>query len=265
MVTRKTPERRYVEKLRPLISGCIEWTASIDKYGNAKFTYTDEKGRHRTTSGHKFGWVMANGPVPEGMKLKNTCGVLSCQNMEHWTLQGDGKGLTLQERYEARFTRLGPDDCWPWQEKGRDKNGYGLLAYRDDTTGKAMTVRATRFGWDLLHPNDLLTPDEQVCHTCDNPPCQNPKHWFKGTNAQNMADMASKGRGTGPGRGEDHYRTTFTWNNVQEIRWRAARGTTQQVLADEFKVSRETIGKIVRNERWVVDEDGKPIERKPIE
>lgn len=253
MVTSKTPERRYVEKLRPLISGCIEWTASIDKYGNAKFTYTDQEGRHRTTSGHKFGWVMANGPVPEGMKLKNTCGVLSCQNMAHWALQGDGKGLTLQERYEARYTRLGPDECWPWQDKGRDKNGYGLLAYREN--GKTVTVRATRYGWDLAHPENPLGPGEMVCHTCDNPPCQNPTHWFKGVNADNMADMARKGRATGPGRADGHHKAKLSWEDVNEIRRRAARGTTQQVLADEFRMSREAISKIVRNERWVVDAD----------
>lgn len=250
MVTSKTAEQRYQEKLCPAPNGCIEWTASIDKYGNAKFTYTDKEGKHRTTSGHKYGWVLANGPVPEGMKLKNTCGVLSCQNTAHWALQGDGKGLTLQERYEARFTRLGPDECWPWQEKGRDKDGYGLLAYRE--AGKAVTVRASRYGWDLAHPDDLLEPKDQVCHTCDNPPCQNPGHWFKGANADNMADMARKGRARGPGRADGHYRAKLSWEDVNEIRRRADRGTTHQVLADEFKMSRESISKIVRNERWVV-------------
>jgi hypothetical protein len=257
MVTSKTAEQRYQEKLRPAPTGCIEWSASIDKYGNAKFSYT-EQGKKKDTSGHKFGWVLANGPVPEGMKLKNTCLLRSCQNMAHWVLQGDGKGLTLQERYEARFTRLGPDECWPWQEDSRDKNGYGLLAYRDEN-GKAVVLRATRFGWGLAYPDNPLG-DHHVCHTCDSPPCQNPRHWFKGTNADNMADMVKKRRATGPGRGEDHHRTELTWDDVWEIRRRYARGlTTQRELAAEFSISREAIGHIVRNERWVVDENGDPV------
>jgi hypothetical protein len=229
-------------------NGCVEWGASIDKYGNAKFSYTED-GKKKNISGHKFGWVLANGPVPEGYKLKNTCGLKSCQNMAHWILEGDGKGLTLQERYEARFIRLGPDECWPWQEKGRDKDGYGLLAYREN--GKAMTVRATRFGWNLLNPHDPLRDGEVVCHTCDNPPCQNPSHWFKGSVADNGADMAAKGRGTGPGRGEDHFRTDLTWEDVYEIRRLHASGDlSHQGLADRFNVSRRSITHIVNGTRW---------------
>lgn len=263
MVTSKTAEQRYREKLCPAPNGCIEWGASIDKYGNAKFSYTTPDGQKKHTSGHKFGWALVNGAVPDGMKLKNTCELNSCQEMAHWVLTGDGKGLTLQERYEARYTRLGPDECWPWQELSRDKNGYGLFSYRE--SGASIVIRGTRFGWDLIHPDDLLKPGELVCHTCDNPPCQNPNHWFKGSNAVNMADMAKKGRGTGPGRGEDHYKTNLTWDNVREIRWRYARGrTSQQALADEFGISRESVGHIIRNERWVVDDDGNPIAAKLV-
>lgn len=250
MTTSKTAEQRYREKLRPLLDGCIGWGASVDKYGNAKFSYTDQEGRRRDTSGHKFGWSLANGPVPEGQKLKNTCGLGSCQNMAHWGLLADGKGLTPQERYEARFTRLGPDECWSWQEKSRDKNGYGLFSYREN--GVSIVVRATRWGWDLVHPENPLQPQEVVCHTCDNPPCQNPAHWFKGTTADNNADMMAKGRHWAPG-AEAHYRASLTWDDVYEIRRRISRsGTTQQKLADEFGVSRETISKIVRNKQWVV-------------
>lgn len=41
-----------------------------------------------------------------------------------------------------------------------------------------------------------------------------------------------------------------TWEDVAQIRRRAAEGETQQSIADEFCLSRQQVGKIVRGERW---------------
>lgn len=154
--------------------------------------------------------------------------------------------MTL-EKYQTKFTMAGPDECWPWQEKSRDKDGYGILSWRHE--GKHNTVRAHRWGFEAqVRP---LEPGEVVLHSCDNPPCQNRSHWSAGSPADNMADMKAKGRGTGPGRGENHFRTTLKQEQVEEIRRRyAAGGISQQKLGNEFGVSRECVSKIVRRVRW---------------
>ena len=145
MSTSLTPEQRYRAKLAHQADGCINWTAKIDKYGNASFTYTDSAGKHRCVGAHRFGWELIQGSIPEGHKIVNTCGLKHCQNMDHWVLEDRNLGRTPEEAYRSKFTRLGPDDCWPWQETSRDKDGYGLMSWRI-AGNKTTSVRAHRFG-----------------------------------------------------------------------------------------------------------------------
>lgn len=246
MSTSKTPLQRYEEKLMPLGPDrpeCIGWRAKIDKYGLASFSYTEDDGTKRSASASRWAWEAYRGAIPEGHKVSNTCGLKSCQNLDHWELKPTNVGKSLWELYELKFTKAGPDDCWIWQEKSRDKDGYGIFSYRDPQTKAVVTVRATRWAWERLYGS--LAREMFVCHTCDTPPCQNPRHWFLGGASVNNADKIAKGRDR-YATGEAHHRAQLSWEDVRRARKLYMTGKwTHQALADKFGISRRSMGKIL--------------------
>lgn len=91
---------------------------------------------------------------------------------------------------------------------------------------------------------------QYVCHTCDNPPCCNPKHLFLGTPKQNSVDAAKKGRMQ---RGTDRPASKLDWPKVNAIRAAAAAGTSTYALAEQYGVSRPLISQIVKFKAWRPD------------
>lgn len=88
-------------------------------------------------------------------------------------------------------TSAGPDACHPWTgARTRDPYGnpsYGVLQYQ------TVHYVAHRLAWILTNGDP---GDQEVCHTCDNPPCCNLRHLFLGDHSANMRDRRDKGRHT---------------------------------------------------------------------
>ena len=151
-----------------------------------------------------------------------------------------------REKYLTKFEQRGPDECWPWQELSRDKNGYGILSWR--VGRKVFTRRAHRWGWEDLH--GPIPPGMVIRHTCDNPPCQNPAHWLLGSVAQNNEDARQRGRARGNPGGEAHHLAVLSDALVAEARSRYTGAYGEQTaLAREYGVSRRSMARILQGIR----------------
>ncbi len=80
-----------------------------------------------------------------------------------------------------------PDGCWEYQ-RARSQDGYGRITFEG-------TVMPAHVVAHLLWIGTLT--GTMVLHSCDNPPCCNPKHLRSGDGHANMADMVAKGRHVG--------------------------------------------------------------------
>ena len=148
--------------------------------------------------------------------------------------------MTPMDRFESFVVRSeDEDDCWGWNS-ATTRGGYGHFGYR----GRWIT--ASRFAYEqFIGP---VPPELDVCHTCDNPPCSNPRHLFAGTRRENLEDMAQKGRAP---IGERQGSSKLTEDDVRRIRELAQRGRlSQRDIADMFGVQQSAISAIHLRKIW---------------
>lgn len=158
-------------------------------------------------------------------------------------------------RYWSKVDKRGPDECWLWTASTRD--GYGQFGM----PRLSLNFRSSRLAYFIEYGVD---PKKYfVCHTCDRPACNNPRHLWLGTGLQNARDSVSKGRmhfGDAAGlrkhpelvrRGEQCNFAKLKVADIIEIRRLCAgSGLRRSDIAAMFGISVGTVGEIVRRERW---------------
>lgn len=114
-------------------------------------------------------------------------------------------------------------ECLRWL--GRiQPNGYGQFRLE----GKAQYAHRASY---KLFKGDI-SASEVILHTCDNRWCVNPAHLVKGTQAENLIDMARKGRSG-----------LLKLTNDEVINIRQDHRKTRDI-AEQYNVSMSTIQKI---------------------
>lgn len=150
----------------------------------------------------------------------------------------------IKKRFWNKVDKKGPNDCWLWKAN-KINNKYGSFGIFNEK-GQFRNTTAHRVSYLLKHghiPNKF-----DICHTCDNPPCVNPKHLFSGSRKENMKDACTKGRMQ---KGEAHYKAKLTESQVIKIRnEHIPYKFSFKKLAKRYNVSYRTIRVIIERKAW---------------
>lgn len=150
-----------------------------------------------------------------------------------------------EDRLWSRVDKTGgPDACWPWMGK-LNEDGYGKIR-GNDSAKSAMPVH--RFAYEITCgpiQDGLL-----ACHTCNNPPCCNPKHIYAGTHKDNAQDSIKAGTFYFL-REVDNHKTRLTPDKVAFIRhMRLVEHAAIRDIAAQFCVDQATIWDAVLRRTW---------------
>lgn len=146
-----------------------------------------------------------------------------------------------EARFWARVDKSGGDSaCWLWRGYCH-RNGHGQLKI---TALSKTPLFAHRVAYQFTYRVDVAK--FVVRHTCDNPPCVNPKHLELGTQRENMLDMKLRKRAAF---GERNGRAIVTELDVKRIR-EMPRDATNKAIGKQFGLSGAAVRSIRKRITW---------------
>ena len=155
------------------------------------------------------------------------------------------KPQTLEDRFWSKVRKS--ENCWEWTACV-NQQGYGQF------NGKprwSTCMLAHRVAWCIT--NGPIPEGIHILHRCDNPLCVRPDHLFLGDQADNMRDMAAKGRHrgmTGKRHPYDYRGQKLTREKAEQIR--EAKGK-HAAIARKFGVSPSMVSRIKHGICWPED------------
>ena len=155
-----------------------------------------------------------------------------------------GHKVSKDEFFAKLDQSKGPDSCWLWTGSVYH---YGYGQTKRDGKGRGAHVVALELS------SGEAAAGRQALHRCDVPLCCNPKHLFWGSPKDNVVDCIEKGRRANV-TGERNPAAKFTQEDVATIRARYrpyCRKNSIHVMAREYGVWPDTIGHIVRKQKYV--------------
>jgi hypothetical protein len=171
--------------------------------------------------------------------------------------------VQVAERFWSKVDKNGPmhptdpslGRCWIWVSiiKKGPTGGYGLIW--DQYHRKRL--RAHRVAWELMN-KQRIPKSKHLLHSCDRPPCVNPKHTYLGTDADNHRDMVVRGRSL---IGEKNPMAQLTEAQVRKIRqlYPLTKRTGPRTMGDKkiitklcksLDISQNLAYRVASGERW---------------
>ena len=146
----------------------------------------------------------------------------------------------------ARIQKRGPEECWFYPFVNH--NGYGEM--HTSLNGKKQKLFIHR-AILCLKLGRNIRENYFACHTCDNPPCANPKHIWEGTKGDNNKDSKKKNRNShGISKLEKNGKSKLTRVDIPEIRNRLDLLESMSSIGRSFGVSYVAIRNIRDGKSW---------------
>ncbi len=117
--------------------------------------------------------------------------------------------ISKRERFYGKVLVRSDAECWPWLGFiGPD--GYGTFWVNE--LQRMIGAHVVSYCLEYGRPeNNKKVDNKEICHSCDNPSCVNPKHLFLGTHKDNMEDCRKKDRNA---YGTRHYKSKLSDEDI---------------------------------------------------